>query len=72
MTTGFNSLREGGGQLQLSDTEQLILAGLLVGQLQPDREGQDQPRDPAIPALLHDLLSTFLPLLLTLRSAGEG
>lgn len=37
MITRSDSLRDGGGQLDLSDAEHFVLAVLLIGQLEPDR-----------------------------------
>lgn len=51
-----NSLRDGGGQLDLSDAQHFVLAVLLIGQLEPDKE-QSQPQDPTSPATLHQTFS---------------
>lgn len=40
MIARFNSLRDGGGQLDLSNAEHFVLAVLIIGQLSPDKDEQ--------------------------------
>lgn len=65
LITRFNSLRDGGGQLDLGNTEYFVLAVLLVGQLYVDKGKQSQPWGPTFPSNPDSdlLLGVLLPIM---------